>query len=267
MLTNRGAATLENGNARLTLGEGNAGSYRGAQLDDYSGLARRRFVWRERATLRLRCRLSDPVLPGTWGFGLWNDPFSFSLGLGGAQQRLPALPNCAWFFYSSPHNHLSFQPEKPRTDPSPKSETVLQNMAQRTLPGNGFLAQTFAAPRIPSGLLASGLLGVPLLWVKPLSRWLRAQVAAKLIREDAQRLELDPTQWHGYRLRWSREQVEFVVDGEPVFATSISPQGPLGLVIWIDNQFAAWRPDGGLGLGLLANPPAWMEIEALEISQ
>jgi hypothetical protein len=42
--------------------------------------------------------------------------------------------------------------------------------------------------------------------------------------------------------------------------------GPLGLVIWIDNQYAAWRPDGTLRMGVLANPhPAWMEISELEV--
>jgi hypothetical protein len=59
--------------------------------------------------------------------------------------------------------------------------------------------------------------------------------------------------------------VEYAIDGEAVFESDASPQGPLGLVIWIDNQFAAWRPDGSLGAGALANPPAWMEISHLSV--
>jgi hypothetical protein len=231
---------------KFKLVEGGPSGYRYAQLDDYSALARRRFIWRERATLSLRCRLSDSALPGTWGFGFWNDPFSFALGLEGMGQRLPVLPNCAWFFYSSPENHLSFAGHKP---------------------GNGFLAQTFSAPRFPSLLLAPGLFGTPLLLVKPISRLLRANLAAKLISEAAKRLEVDATQWHLYQLQWGKGRVEFAVDGEAVFITETSPKGPLGLVIWIDNQFAAWKPDGSLGLGTLPNPPAWMEIERLDISQ
>jgi len=231
---------------KFNLPEGGPSAYRYAQVDDYSALARRRFVWREQATLNLRCRLSDNSLPGTWGFGFWNDPFSFALGLGGMGKRLPVLPNCAWFFYASPENHLSFATNQP---------------------ASGFLAQTFSAPKIPSLLLTPGLFGIPWLLAKPLSRWLRAKLAAKLISEAAQRLEVDATQWHEYRLQWGRQRVVFAVDSEIVFETEISPKGPLGLVIWIDNQFAAWRPDGSLGMGALANPPAWMEIENLEISQ
>lgn len=233
------------------LPEGGPSAYRCAQVDDYSPLARSRFLWREGAALNLRCRVSGHALPGTWGFGFWNDPFpsfletsSFALGLGGMGRRLPVLPNCAWFFYASPENHLSFT---------------------NHLPGSGFLAQTFSAPRIPSGLLAPGLFGLPLLLAKPISKWLRANLAAKLIREDAKRLEVDATQWREYRLQWSQNRVEFAIDGETIFVTETSPRGPLGLVLWIDNQFAAWRPDGTLGAGALANPPGWMEVSAISI--
>ena len=154
------------------------------------------------------------------------------------------MPNCAWFFYASQENHLSFSADRP---------------------GNGFLAQTFRAPRIPSVLFAPGLFGLPLLLVKPISKWLRVKLAAKLIREDAKRLEVDATKWTDYRLQWSQNRVEFAIDDEIVFTRATSPQGPLGLVLWIDNQFAAWRPDGSLGAGTLANPPAWMEISGASI--
>ncbi len=240
---NQNSVQTENG-WKFHLAGGGPGSYRYAQVDDYTSLARSRFVWREGTTLALRCRVSSHSLPGTWGFGFWNDPFSFALGLGGMGRRLPVLPNCAWFFYASPENYLSFRGNRP---------------------GNGFLAQTFSAPRLPSVLLAPGLLGLPLLLVKPISAWLRANLAAKLIREEAKRLEVDVTQWHEYRILWGRKRVEFVIDEETVALTETSPQGPLGLVIWIDNQYAAWRPDGSLGTGMLPNLPAWMEIEHLKI--
>jgi hypothetical protein len=244
-----------NGNTRPTpngwrfqISAGQAGQYRFAQLDDYSTLARRRFPWQAGTVLRLRCRISQPALPGTWGFGLWNDPFSAALGLGGMGTRLPVLPNSAWFFYASPENHLSFQRAGPVSSPA-----------------SGFVAQTFSAPRIPGLALAPGFLAAPLLFFKPTSRWLRDIFAANVIREEARLLELDVTQWHGYQLEWGESRVKFLVDGELQFESAISPQGPLGLVIWIDNQFASWKPDGDLGMGLLPNPPAWMEIEQLEI--
>ncbi|MFO7583546.1 MAG: hypothetical protein R6W69_02360 [Anaerolineales bacterium] len=249
---------------RLEIGNGGPSAYRLAQLDDYAALARSRFVWRERTTLSLRCRVSEPNLPGTWGFGFWNDPFTVSLGLQGMARRLPVLPNACWFFHASAENHLSFTDSNISRfwrKPPTSGDVEAQKM-----PASGFLAQTFSSPRIPSPLLAPGILGSPLLLSRPLSRWLRANIAGRLIREDAQRLSVDVTEWHEYRLKWDTNCVEYVMDGEKIFETQISPKGPLGLVIWIDNQYAAWRPNGSLGMGVLANPPAWMEIEGLEVS-
>jgi hypothetical protein len=227
---------------RLEIADGGPSAYRLAQLDDYAALARSRFKWREPTTLNLRCRVSEPNLPGTWGFGFWNDPFTVSFGLQGMARRLPVLPNTCWFFHASAENHLSFT---------------------NGLPASGFLAQTFSSPRIPSALLAPGIFGIPLLAARRLSNWLRANMAAKLIREDAKRISVDVTEWHEYQLEWRSTGVEFAVDGKTVFITATRPKGPLGLVIWIDNQYAAWRPDGSLGMGALANPPAWMEVQLM----
>lgn len=237
------AESFENG-WRLEIAEGNPGTYRLAQVDDYASLARRRFLWQEHTTLSLSCRISQPALPGTWGFGLWNDPFTVSFGLQGTARRLPALPNACWFFHASAENHLSFASNQP---------------------ASGFLAQCFSSPRIPSALLAPGVFASPFLLIRSLSRWLREYITAKLIREDAHSLSLDVTKWHDYRLRWSPHRVEFVIDNATAFETATSSKGPLGLVIWIDNQFAAWKPDGSLRMGTLANPPAWMEIRDLTV--
>jgi hypothetical protein len=57
------------------------------------------------------------------------------------------------------------------------------------------------------------------------------------------------------------------VDEVRVFESSVSPNPPLGLVIWIDNQFASFTPDGKIGFGVLENPePAWLEISDLNLS-
>jgi hypothetical protein len=46
----------------------------------------------------------------------------------------------------------------------------------------------------------------------------------------------------------------------------VSPHSPLGLVIWIDNQYAAFTPEGRLGFGALENPePAWLEITDIDV--
>ncbi len=226
---------------RLAIPGGNADSYRLAQLDDYGHLPRSKFLHTDSTALTLSCRISEPNLPGTWGFGFWNDPFTVSLGLGGMSRRLPALPNACWFFHASAENHLSFAP---KVRPSPAS---------------GFLAQAFCAPRIPSLLLAPGAIFAPLLFMRPISRILRG-IFGQIIREDAKSLDVDVTQWHEYRLQGGQNRVEYFIDGVKVHETGFQPRGPLGLVIWIDNQFAAWRPDGRLDAGVRPNLPAWMEI-------
>jgi hypothetical protein len=232
----------------LQIPAGEAGSYRLAQLDDYTALPRSRFPLKTPATLSLRCRIAEPDLPGTWGFGFWNDPFAFSFGLQGTAQRLPVLPNAGWFFHASPENHLSFAPE-----------------TRRRLAGSGFLAQTFRSPKIPPLLLAPGILGLPLLFSRSLSRLLRA-AAGKIIHEDSVLLNVDASQWHKYRLAWRASGVTFSVEDEIVLETPVSPRGPLGLVIWMDNQFAAWTPEGRVGFGTLQQKTAGrLEIDQLEI--
>jgi hypothetical protein len=233
---------------RLEIPAGAAGVYRLAQLDDYTALPRSRFPLRTPASLSLRCRVSELHLPGTWGFGFWNDPFAFSFGLQGTAQRLPVLPNAVWFFHASAENHLSFAQE-----------------VRRTRSGNGFLAQTFRSPKIPSLLLTPGILGLPLLFSKTISKYLRA-IAGKIIGEDSLSLEIDVTQWHTYKLAWRESGVVFSVDSAVVFETPVSPRGPLGVVIWIDNQYAAWTPEGRIGMGTLQQEAAaWMEIEQVEV--
>lgn len=229
---------------RLQILAGDGGYYRLAQLDNYAALNRRGFPVTIPASLSLLCRSSSASLLGTWGFGLWNDPFTFSLGLQGMAWRLPILPNACWFFNASSENHLSFHDH---------------------LPGSGFMAQTFRSPRVPSILLMPEILGVPLLYVKTLSKWLRA-ISGKIIAEDSLLLDVDTTQWHAYSLSWDANSVIFSIDHSAVFHSSISPRGPLGLVIWIDNQYAAWTPAGKISMGTIQQKsPAWIEVEQVEL--
>ena len=235
---------LPGGGQRLSIPAGPAGHYRLAQLDDTRNLRRRDFHWQPPCTLTLRARVSDPDLPGTWGFGLWNDPFSAALGLGGGIRKLPALPNAAWFFHASPTNALSLRDD---------------------LPANGFLAAGFSSRNLSPFLYLPAALAAPLLAWRVAARLLR-QAARRWIREDATRLNHDPTAWHDYRLDWRLAGMSFQVDGQSVFVSDLSPRGRLGLVIWIDNQFAAFRPDGTLKYGVQENPtPAWLEIADLNI--
>jgi hypothetical protein len=80
-------------------------------------------------------------------------------------------------------------------------------------------------------------------------------------------MTLEPTDWHTYTLDWLPDRVSLSVDGQIMLETGLVPRPPLGLVIWVDNQYAALPPDGRLAFGSLANPePAWIEITGLTIT-
>jgi hypothetical protein len=238
----------------LKIPAGDSSSYRFAQIDDYFGLSRGNFPHHS-LSLSLRAKTSSSSLPGTWGFGLWNDPFGMSLGFGGRRWQLPTLPNAAWFFGASQQNYLSFTDDKP---------------------AQGFLAQSFRSSRFHPLLIPAGL-------ALPFSRKQTRNLLGKIIEEDSVELSnaetrvrnstskltdfrVDPTQWNRYRLEWSEKRVAWYVDDAPVFESPVSPNPPLGLVIWIDNQFAAFPADGKIGFGVLETPePAWLEISDLSL--
>jgi len=245
---------------RLSIPAGPAGKYRLAQLDDYPQLRRDGFPWRFPLRFSLSARTSSGSIPGTWGFGLWNDPFGLSLGFGGIPWRLPTLPNAIWFFGASKESYLSFRDAStvlPKSDGSaPRKST---GTSQREV-ANGFLAQTFRSPRFHPSLIPAGL-------ALPFSRKRTRQLLGKVINEDGVALSVDVTQWHRYRFDWGENRVSFDVDDVQVFESHVSPNPPLGLVIWIDNQFAAFTPEGKIGFGVLENPePAWLEIKDIDVA-
>src|ERR1044071_2028154 len=131
---------------RLSIPVGKANTYRLAQLDDYPQLKRNQFPWRPPLRISLSARVSSEALPGTWGFGLWNDPFGLSLGLGGNRLRLPTLPNAVWFFGASQESYLSLK-EIAGLDTGVKSSVPTQAARRDVIAANGFLAQVFRAPR------------------------------------------------------------------------------------------------------------------------
>jgi hypothetical protein len=235
----------ESAHYRLSIPSGFSDSYRLAQLDDYTKTSRGRFPHHTPLSLALSARTSSDSIPGTWGFGLWNDPFGLSLGFGGSPFRLPTLPNAAWFFGASEENYLSFGGRVGEAVSRP--------------PANGFLAQTFRAPRFHPLVIVAAL-------ALPFSRKVTRRLLSRVIEEDGTALSVDPTQWHTYRLDWSMKRVSFEVDDALVFESPVSPNPPLGFVIWIDNQFAAFTPEGKIGFGVLANPePAWLEVQEIEL--
>lgn len=225
---------------RLEVPGGDKKSYRVAQLDDYAKSPRKDFLHRPSLSLSLRARASSASIPGTWGFGLWNDPFGLSLGFGGNPFRIPALPNAIWFFSASKDNYLSFGDK----------------------PGNGFLVQAFRSPVLPFYPLARVAITLPFSRVKA------RELMSCIVEEEGVRLGVDVTEWHGYRMEWSPKRSAFWVDDALMLETTVSPRPPLGLVIWIDNQYMAFTPEGEIGFGVLENTePTWLEIEDLSLKQ
>jgi len=76
---------------------------------------------------------------------------------------------------------------------------------------------------------------------------------------------VDVTQWHRYRLEWSVKHVLFYVDYALMFESPVSPKPPLGVILWIDNQYAVFSPEGKVAFGVLQGAEEWLEIEELEI--
>jgi hypothetical protein len=225
---------------RLEIPPGPAGRYRLAQLDDTQGLRRRAFNHRAPCQIELKARASHSQLPGTWGFGLWNDPFGISLPGTAGGLRLPALPNAAWFFHASEQSYLTLEDDQP---------------------GSGWLAAVFRSPgrsvRNPARTGSQPPARTTRNWFGRLAR----RTGRLLVRQDSIQMDVDPSDWRTYRLEWQSQQVRFWVDDGLVMETPFAPRPPLGLVIWIDNQFLSFRPDGSLQVGAQANPePAWIEI-------
>jgi len=253
---------------RLIIPAGSAEKYRLAQLDDYTQILRSQFPLRSPLSLRLSARTSSDDIYGTWGFGLWNDPFGLSLGFGGNPFRLPALPNAVWFFGASKESYLSFRDSRASSTGFDMPSTNTQATQPPAPPGgtsqrdaaNGFLAQSFRSPKYHPLLILAGL-------TLPFSRKSTRRLMSRVIAEDGIRLSVDVTEWHRYRLDWREKRVSFEIDDIQVFESEVSPSPPLGLVIWIDNQYAKFTPEGKIGFGVLENSePAWLEIKDLELS-
>ena len=219
--------------------------YCNAQIDDYQGLPRRSFPNRPPLRLALRARFSHPagLLSGTAGFGFWNDPFLMT------DLRAPMLPRALWFFYAAPPSDMRLAVDTP---------------------GYGWKAAALDALR-PDALAALPLaaLAAPFMHWKRLYRRLwpfferRFRIAEQLLGEDV--VAGGMCAWHEYVLDWGRQAATFLVDGRPVL-TAPAPRGPLGLVIWLDNQYLQVHPAGRLHYGLVAKSETqWMEIDDLHL--
>lgn len=274
---------LTGGTLRLVNANAPADCYSNAQIDDYRGLPRRRFLWSPPLTLTVRARFShgQPGLPadlgasdrpapftgalpqraasaesvqagdsekhaaphillGTAGFGFWNDPFAMT------ERRVPTLPRALWFFYASPPSDMKLD---------------------LNTPGYGWKAATIDAARWPFVLLAPTIpVSVPLMHVEAAHRRLWP-IGQRAIGVSEALVPADMTAWHTYVIEWGVTAARFLVDRHTVLDCATSPKGPLGLVIWIDNQTMVVTPQGRLRHGLLAKPgEQWLELATLTVS-
>jgi len=209
--------------------------YADAQLDDYGSPPPRSFPHRPPARFVIEARFSGPDLLGTAGFGLWNHPFAPGSGL-------PRLPRALWFFYASPPSNMALA---------------------AGVPGFGWKAAVIDATR-PSALALAPF--APLIVLLNRSSWWYSRLWPLVQRglrigEAPLPGELLP-EWHTYSIEWEIDRARLCVDDRLVLETARPPQGSMGFVAWIDNQYAVVTPQGKMRFGLLDCPyPQWLEIK------
>lgn len=243
-----GAGRLKAGGGSIKFSTGGATSntYTNSQIDDYQGLPRSRFAWRPPLRLTVRARFShaSDQLRGTAGFGFWNDPLFMT------ERRLPALPRALWFLFAAPPSDMKLD----------------MNAA-----GNGWKAASIDAQRSAAIRWAPlAPLLVPLMNLGPVYRALWPHIQGALGVSEVI-VPVDMTRWHTYVLQWGTKHSQFSViekdsaSSQPLL-TAPSPRGPLGFVMWQDNQYLVLAPWGRVRWGLSEVPGRqWMEVDLLEI--
>jgi hypothetical protein len=227
--------------------DASARRYTNAQIDDYQGLPRRRFLWHPPLRLTVRARFSHMPgnglsgLKGTAGFGFWNDPFLMT------GTRTPTPPRAIWFFYASPPSNMKLD---------------------LRVPGHGWKAATIDAMRLATLVLAPlAPFAVLLMNSQAFYRVLWPPIQRAVSVQEAL-VGAEMIDWHTYVIEWGTHKACFCVDGEMIMENAPSPRGPLGFVMWLDNQYMVVTPWGRLGWGLLDVPGRqWMEVDWLAIER
>jgi hypothetical protein len=133
------------------------------------------------------------------------------------------------------------------------------------VPGRGWKAATLNAGRYPGlliALTAIALTRLPGLGA-PVMRLARRFIQACETPLD----DIALTDWHTYEIDWLERQALFRVDGVERLRAPAPPRGPLGFVLWIDNQYAVASRDGRFGFGLCEVREAqWLEVDALTLT-
>ena len=114
-------------------------------------------------------------------------------------------------------------------------------------------------------LLVPGIPLLPLLLI-PLTGKLLRPLLRSFIKDDNKSLNLDATRWHKYEILCGYDKVEFIVDDNTVHTSTVVPKGRLGCVLWIDNQYAAYPPNGKVSFGILKTEKTeWLDLSEISI--
>jgi hypothetical protein len=218
--------------------------YTNAQLDDYhwpgsQRPAMPRFSSAPPMRVSLRARASHAAPIGTLGFGFWNEPFSLTGSVLGT-------PSVWWFFYASPPSDMALVPG---------------------VPGRGWKAASLNTGHWPGLLFAPAALGAVLLTRVPgLGRPVMNLARRFMTASEAPLADVALDAWHNYELLWLAAEARFSVDGVERLRLPEPPAGPLGIVLWIDNQYAIASDSGQFGFGVRPLPEEqWLEVENLHI--
>lgn len=225
--------------------------YTDAQIDDYTMLSKKDYLWKPPLRMTVRARTSHPaatekdteknkdVLHGTAGFGFWNKPFTM-------QGNWFTMPESVWFFYSSPESNMALNPGVPGWG---WKAQVIHGSRLSVIPQVIPLAATVAYGKLSGN-------------TKPASAWLQRFSGTRetLISEDI-------TEWHTYRLDWLPKEVIFYVNDKEILRTPFSPTRPLGFVAWLDNAFAIATPKGEIKFGRTDCGPQWLDMDSVKIEQ
>jgi hypothetical protein len=235
-----GRVQSETNRWRLTIPPLSARQYADAQLDDYGKLPRHRLPDSPPVRVSVRARASHAQPAGTLGFGFWNNPFTLTGG------GVLAAPSAVWFFYASPPSDMALADG---------------------VPGRGWKAATLHAGRYPTlfiapaAAVAIALTFVPGLGVPIMSAARRYVQAHEALLDD-----VALTDWHTYSIDWLAHEAIFRVDDVERLRSPAPPHGPLGFVLWIDNQYAIASRAGQFGFGLCEVKEAqWLEVGDLHL--
>lgn len=225
----------ENYGLRLILRNSPAGYLCSAQLDDYICHAREDYPWEPPVTLRLRARTNLPSgeLPGTTGFGFWNNMAPLW------NNHMEVFPNWIWFYYASPETRIS----PTASPPSGWKASVVQGGPG----GESAMAVNDSLLRIPLIGKYLGKVSMPAVETM-LDGW-------------------DFSTWHDFEIIWNREVIHFRIDDEEVLEAHLRMTARLAFYAWIDNNYTGIRDNGDVVPGYLAiREEQALMIDHLEIT-